>query len=198
MELLECALLSTLIVCGIILALCLLFSLGIFISDLIHKIYAKDAPNFFDDLNKFLIKWCEDRSIPITYGEQYFIDSENNRACGTCVYTRIEYFNNGIAFKNFRIYIRSILDRTSDIFTLAHEIGHVISIGDYHDESEYGADYEAFKLVESFLETYPKERVKKNDSVRLAIDIFLNKDTIKDFSHARYLLGFWKPPEEVA
>lgn len=198
MKVAEWILLSTLVACGLLIVMCLILGISIYISNIIDKYHAKDTPIFFNDLNSFLIKWCKDRSIPITYGEQYFIDSNNLKACGTCVYTKIEYFDNSLDFKNFRIYIRSSLDRTSDIFTLAHEIGHVISIGDYHDESEYGADFEAFKLVDSFFESYPNKRIKKNSSVRFAIDIFLNKDTIKDFTHARYLLGSWKPPEEVA
>ena len=65
---------------------------------------------------------------------------------------------------------------------LAHEIGHFISITKYNDGSEYGANYEASKLVRSFLTK------KQQNLLKMELSIFFDEEMLKDFNHLDFKL----------
>lgn len=46
------------------------------------------------------------------------------------------------------------------IFTLAHEVGHAISMLEYQDDSEEGADLEAYKFCKNIMKSYEEENIE--------------------------------------
>ena len=110
----------------------------------------KEAPIIEMYLYEDLKKYCRDNLIPLRYGENFFKDRTAN-ASGFISYLIDKKRKDAFGYQ---IYLRTHDeedDKGTNVWTLAHELGHYRSIEDYKDSSELGADYEARKLCESFL-----------------------------------------------
>ena len=133
-----------------------------------------------------LTDFCKNHEIPITYGDEYFIENNKNNSAGVLSYYYKQFPST--TYSDFKIFVRS-----HDKFSwtvLAHEIGHFISITKYNDHSEYGADYEASKLVRSFLTK------KQQNLLKMELSIFFDEEILKDFNHLDFKLKIWKPSKE--
>lgn len=121
-------------------------------------------------------------NIPVSYGEIYFQKDDRKDACGLFYYTK---FIDSSEFVYMRIFIRDDRvvypgDSRDQVFILAHELGHFISITKYDDKSEQGADLEGYKLIDSLLSDYEKE----NEELQIYLDVYF-RDRIKDYSHPK-------------
>ena len=116
-----------------------------------------------------------DRDIPISYDKEFFV-GEHSKACGVCQYTLIDYKIS--TAKNFKIYVKG-----KDCYawtTLAHEIGHYISITKYKDDSEAGADYEAGRFLCQILSK------KEQKALDIWLSVFFNIGKKKEFENKCY------------
>lgn len=163
--------LLSLIITGII---TLLILTAIIIYDIIINKYHNIVASAIDKCITYLLLYCETRNIPVLFENEIFEQDENKTSAGQIRYTRETTITTGrlIAYKDFKIYIKQSRNNRFVYATLAHEIGHYISLVKYDDGSESGADYEAKKLVESFL-TKKELRVMKSE-----LDIFFEHDPV--------------------
>lgn len=153
------------------------------IFDSVEQKSQKKKKIIIDYLFTKLEDYCYQKNIPIIYGEAFFLNRDRQDCCGTIQYTKTKNNDSTISYKNFVIFVRTgVLGHIAEFSTLAHEIGHYISLTSYNDESEEGADYEADKLVRSFL-TKKQQRMLK-----LELKIFFNEDELKDFKHERKIV----------
>lgn len=146
--------------------------------DVHDKIMDKKRNKARDILIELLEEYCSNKNIPISYGdENYFVNNAPD-AAGRITYV-CHYTKDGIIsyYDNFEIFIRNKREVYFSYTTLAHEIGHYISVNDFNDGSEEGADYEASKLVRSLLE----EKLQK--LFKSEFGIFFNEDELKNYVH---------------
>ena len=110
----------------------------------------KEAPNIEIRLYEDLKKYCKDNLIPLRYGEIFFGERTKD-ASGYISYLIDKQHQKGFGY-SISIKKKDEEDKNfTNVWVLAHELGHFRSIEDYKDSSEQGADYEARKLCESFL-----------------------------------------------
>lgn len=159
---------------------CLILFVVFLIFSLIDKIRDKKKDQLINVIEEKLICFCTICEIPITYGNEYFIEKNKDAAGMITYYKKLFPYT---TYKDFKIFLRPH-DRFSWI-VLAHEIGHFVSITEYNDHSEYGADYEASKLVRSFLSK------KEQKLLYLELSIFFNENELKNFKHCYVNLGLW-------
>ena len=148
------------------------------------------SDNVSSKRRNLLIKDLEDRMIGailsnpdiefISYDDSEFFSTHND-AAGVIQY-KTALFNSkykllGTA-KNFKIFIRK-KDKWSWT-VLAHEYGHYLSIKNYRDDSEEGADYEALKWLRQEILT-PAEQVL----LKLSLNIFFNESELKNYGETR-------------
>ncbi len=148
------------------------------IIDITDKILDKKRNKIRNKILGILEKYCLIRSIPISYEDEEYFASNAPDACGRIIYTH-HYTDDGVInyFDEFEIHIRSARDVYYTYTTLAHEIGHYISVKEFKDKSEEGANYEASKLVRSLLD----EKTQKlfNSEFR----IFFEEEELKNYLH---------------
>lgn len=162
-------------------AICLIMIVSLSIVELIDIMKDRKRGQLLILIEEKLTDFCKNREIPITYGNEYFIENNKNNAAGTLTY--YEQLFPYTTYRDFKIFLRPH-DRFSWT-VLAHEIGHFVSITEHNDYSEYGADYEASKLVRSFLSK------KQQKLLYLELSIFFNENELKNFKHYYANLGLW-------
>ena len=110
----------------------------------------KEAPIIemllYDDLKAY----CTDQLIPLKYGEEYF-KTRAQSAAGYISYLIDKREEKAFGYQIFIKRHDDLDENKTNVWTLAHELGHFRSIADHKDHSEEGADYEARKLCESLL-----------------------------------------------
>lgn len=148
------------------------------IIDITDKILDKKRNKIRNEIIDLLEKYCSTRSIPISYADEGYFTLNAPEACGRIIYIH-HYTNDGMIdyFDTFEIYIRSARDEHYTYTTLAHEIGHYISVKEFRDGSEEGADYEASKLVRSLVDQKTQKLFKSE------FRIFFHEEELKDYSH---------------
>lgn len=164
-------LLSLIITCIIT----LLILAAIIIYDIIiNKYHNYIVPSAIDKCIIYLLLYCETRNIPVLFESEIFKQRENGTSVGLIKYKGETSITTGrlIAYKDFIIHIKQSRNNRFVYTTLAHEIGHYISLINYDDGSESGADYEAKKLVESFL---TKKELK---AMKTELDILFEHDPV--------------------
>lgn len=159
-------LITLIAICGIILILLSIFM----VLDIVDKYKNHITELAIDKCTDCLLEYCKSKDIPVVFESKILNDS----TAGLIKYTKETIPSNGklIAYKNFVIHIKQSRNNRFVYITLAHEIGHYISLINYDDGSESGADYEAKKLVESFL-TKKELRVMKSE-----LDVFFEHDLV--------------------
>ena len=148
------------------------------IIEITDKILDKKRSKIRNEILDLLEKYCLIRSIPISYEDEEYFASNAPDACGRIIYFRY-YTKDGTTtyFDEFEIHIRFARDTKFTYITLAHEIGHYISVKKFRDGSEEGADYEASKLVRSLVDQ--KTQKLFNSEFR----IFFHEEDLKNYLH---------------
>lgn len=152
--------------------------LVILISEIADKMLDKKKYKIRNEILDLLELYCIFNSIPISYGDEEYFVSNAPEACGRIIYHH-HYTDDDVInyFDNFKIYIRSARDAYYTYTTLAHEIGHYISIKEFKDGSEEGADYEASKLVRSLVDQ-KTQRLFSSE-----FRIFFHEEELKNYLH---------------
>ena len=152
--------------------------LVILIIDITDKILDKKKNKIRNEILDLLEKYCLIRSIPISYEDEEYFASNAPEACGRIVFTR-HFTDDGTTtyFDEFEIHIRFTRDTRFTYTTLAHEIGHYISVKEFRDGSEEGADYEASKLVRSLVDQ-KTQRLFSSE-----FRIFFHEEELKNYLH---------------
>ena len=147
------------------------------IIEITDKILDKKRNNIRNEILDLLEKYCLIRSIPISYEDEEYFASNAPDACGRIIYFR--HTKNGITtyFDEFEIHIRFARDTRFTYVTLAHEIGHYISVKKFRDGSEEGADCEASKLVRSLVDQ------KTQKLFNSEFGIYFHESELKDYVH---------------
>ena len=100
-------------------------------------------------INFMLMEICNTLHIPVyVMSDEWFKENKPDAA------GYISYEKNDYGISSAEIYLRE--DKSYEFYgwtTLAHEVGHYISINQYKDKSEAGADYEAAKLILKLLDS---------------------------------------------
>lgn len=98
---------------------------------------------------KSMLAYCSEYDIPVSR-DGNFKRANNKEAAGYIIY--ICNSNTGI-ISEAEIFIQSDIDKLRDVSwaTLAHEVGHFISQNRYNDQTEGGADMEAYNLIVEIL-----------------------------------------------
>lgn len=183
---LEVLLQSFIIISLVGFSICFIITISLLIIEFSDKMKDMNKDQTLIFVEEKLTDFCKNHEIPITYGDEYFIENNKNNSAGVLSYYYKQFPST--TYRDFKIFVRS-----HDKFSwtvLAHEIGHFISITKYNDHSEYGADYEASKLVRSFLSK------KQQNLLKIELSIFFDEDTLKDFNHLDFKLKIWKPSKE--
>ena len=140
---------SLLAICGLYIILIIAIKIDDYFFDKKWEKIYKEEKSIMGHIKENLAKFAEEHNIPITYDTEHFgPDTKHNDSAGYISYTIISKYNCIDEYKNFEIFIRA--DKSMQWSTLAHELGHYISISIYHDDSEYGANFEAYKLIKSW------------------------------------------------
>ena len=200
-------LLAFALILGLLLIAFLIMVIWEKIDDRRMRIKLKERDDIFEvslfdqTLFKRMMDFCELNSIPVAYSSDIFKDNE--KAIGKIIYTKT-VFGGHKYFKDYRIflmYMKEFLERTANngffgyvsyVCVFAHEIGHYLSISNYNDESEEGADFEGYKLIMSLL----TDKEKENELIIMAIDIYMNKDELKNYAHYKQDMGLWNPEKK--
>lgn len=183
---LEVLLQSFIIISLVGFSICFIITISLLIIEFSDKMKDMNKDQTLIFVEEKLTDFCKNHEIPITYGDEYFIENNKNNSAGVLSYYYKQFPST--TYSDFKIFVRS-----HDKFSwtvLAHEIGHFISITKYNDDSEYGADYEASKLVRNFLSK------KQQNLLKIELSIFFDEDILKDFNHLDFKLKIWKPSKE--
>lgn len=116
--------------------------------------------------------------VPITFCEEEYFKDHNPYAAGLCQYKTINH--NLKTAHEFNIRIRS--NNSWSWTTLAHEIGHYISITEHFDDSEEGADFEAGVFMLKMLSKHEQSLLHS----ALLICFNVGTENFKLFKHAEY------------
>ena len=148
------------------------------IIDITDKILDKKRNNIRNEILDLLEKWCIIKNIPISYEDEEYFASNAPEACGRIVFIR-HFTDDGTTtyFDEFEIHIRFARDTRFTYITLAHEIGHYISVKKFRDGSEEGADCEASKLVRSLVDQKTQKLFKSE------FRIFFHEEDLKNYLH---------------
>ena len=111
-----------------------------------------EETEYISKLYQKLQEVAEKENIPYIIDDSVFV-GDNEDAAAFIKYKSTTYFFPvfKIEYKNFAIYSRTQDNLLAYTFTLAHELGHYFSIVLYDDNSEDGADFEAYYLCKSIL-----------------------------------------------
>lgn len=155
----------------------LITGLVFLIIETVDKMQDKKKNKIRNEILDLLEKYCLIRSIPISYEDEEYFASNAPDACGRIIYFR--YIKDGITtyFDEFEIHIRFARDTRFTYVTLAHEIGHYISVKEFRDGSEEGADCEASKLVRSLVDQ-KTQRLFSSE-----FRIFFHEEELKNYLH---------------
>lgn len=129
-------------------------------------------------LDHFYLKYNTEKDIPILFGEEEYFKENFPTACGLCSYKT--YGHDLSTAHDFILRIRGKFN-SFQWTTLAHEIGHYISIINYIDSSEEGADHEAGLFM---LDMLSKEE-QKLLHISLNICFKVGTDEFKSFQHKK-------------
>ncbi len=136
-----------LIVSIVVLIICLISLASIILSDMIKDRFKGKV---IDRVMACLYMYCNIKNIQVYIDSGNFKRSNNNDAVG---YIEYSYSNDTGVISEARIYLRSDRELFKELrwITFAHELGHYISQNVYNDNSEEGADMEAYKFICSLL-----------------------------------------------
>lgn len=143
-----------------------------------------------------LLFYCYEHSINIHYIKPtnkpdlpFSAESDTEDASAYIAYT---HFPNSRIYNPHDIYIKlngrdskpsntsfahDYLKASNTVLCLAHEVGHAISMTEYHDSSEEGADLEAYKFCKNLMEPEEEDQLE----IKCTIDCFFGGS--KDYKH---------------
>lgn len=130
-------------------------------------------------INFMLMEICNSLRIPVyVMSDEWFKENRPDSA------GYISYEKNAYGIKNAEIYLRD--DKSYEFYgwtTFAHEIGHYISINQYKDRSEAGAEYEAGRLILKLLDSDEDKAF-----IKYWLDCMLDDEAKLMFPHIHYML----------